>query len=1732
MKKGSNWPRAEYVSADANFPSIASMLMGMDFFYQADLVAALKAEEPDVDEICKLFAKSRESIDGFHDILTHFVLYDNEILELWNKRRDEAANSGTWMHAMLERVFNGYLVQPGSMSPELYMAVNLISEINDVQAYRTEWCIYAEAEDLAGSIDLVLKKTGVAEFVLVDWKRSEKLAQKYNGYGKLMKHPLHSIEDCQGQHYRLQLNIYKWILEKYYDLVISEMYVVCVHPVYDPDGFVDVVPDMTEQVEELMQCRRTQILARKMEANTAGVKHALDQVEAAGISPAVPSTNNADVQDAEIASTTSFQVQDAENENAFETSFKHDLEGVLDEMDAETPAAAKRRRLAPGAATHAQDFKDFFTESDNQIASVLHTYESDFLAKPDVILLKTRGLVSRVKRDFAEISLDLQRLIVVAGYISEGHIGPTVMVADAAAIFWMVEGERHVRVHNGFLYIYDADGSFLTFKGIPPEAVLSRIKNFFTILEGIFKRMKLNVPRDNVSVAKAIVTDSQNFPDEDCFFHTCRAATRETAAVQSDEVRLDAEGNEYSVTDDKKKHQAWNLGLADLCRKLSNILRRELMTTRMIALLVEWCETDDMRQPAICYDDICFLYDLPDARSPITVVRKNILNNCYVRVPHPLLDPVCAANEARLKKFYEQTFWCNLNVFRCFQSAIALAKRGLNIDRCFIGISPGGVGQSLYSLHLAEMYKQNHAFFDPRVWVLDEELRKQVESFANCFILTGQEAPESNKKIQTDLYKKFISGDGIMGRKPYGYSTRMFRVIGWTRLEVNRMIAFQGVTLKNLHSIFRRALVWKGKARFVHPKFLLRYPDHELDGIFAADPSLAHFFTQTQASCAGLKLQWAFEERYNKDMCYEEIEAYCNGGDQYLTEDAIRQACSIPIRNRQHEPDDGLQAVLAAEEESQKDMEKQVNDWDNLRELFMVKLLESSSDSMTFYAFKNMTLSGNSPNLSRDKMWDELEDRGLVRRSICRGKTTKTKPGTFIPKISFSTTLHEICGREDMKEQRMVFEEQHDLQRLRQYAFGHTERKTNIQTLLQYYMQAKKSVESKAGRKTYKQNAFLKNCQNAQVKLEAHERAIDASLAGRRITGKNSVQLETPELSEAITVTKQIKYFYSPEATYSVNSRRYAGSGSAQSMSRRLQLHVLDGHTCDLDIQNCSLTLLHQLIVKLDPKPAMPDELAALLHSLAHNRSDFISKIGTSMVDGKKTISELLHGGSLPDALQHNADVLRLRKLSIYLRWVACNLLYDDYISLKDNKAKPFPEASIFSLMWQSIENYILHVWTEHILESASPPAHLSLHFDGVRISEKHIQDVGHYTELCEKKIKERTSFEVKIVQKKLHHFITLATQKASEVSTVDALPDALTLPGNCVPCALWHMAPLARNCIISSVNNSQLQENIQAMKDKARSYRSSQKLCKADLLCCVGLPENSVKSFILHYEGTGSPHCVNVQISQTGESVTIFNGSTKMKMTIQDFREACASAVDRSTFVSFWRKKAKDTLSEWSAVLLDIVAGAEAGPADSDASEDSMLPLPARARYEFDSDGCPYVTDNVLQTLQKEVEQVLQSPMTTTERSDGKRRCPFCPFRGFKQVKQLRVHLAKHHTKKTQFVASGTKQVKVIMALYDDAASSQSDCSALLRRSAQIMRRTVVPPLPANVNDMDRRIRLVYDASGPTFMNLTAIGSSVHVRRARNVYYTHSFADLLLREMILSHAQVSWIALLFFLMS
>ena len=188
-------------------------------------------------------------------------------------------------------------------------------------------------------------------------------------------------------------------------------------------------------------------------------------------------------------------------------------------------------------------------------------------------------------------------------------------------------------------------------------------------------------------------------------------------------------------------------------------MQRELLDDKLISFMIEWCETPDRRKPGIAYEDVAVLYD--NVSGPVKLVKLAQEHDIYMRIPHPLLDPLLPDATIGLSQFYNQTFWAIQPVLNCFFAAQALARRGINVDRCFMGVSPGGTGQSLYSTLLAAQYGSLHYFYDPNIWFHDEELRKQVPNFVGCCILTGQESPEGGRRLREDLFKKTVTGDGI-----------------------------------------------------------------------------------------------------------------------------------------------------------------------------------------------------------------------------------------------------------------------------------------------------------------------------------------------------------------------------------------------------------------------------------------------------------------------------------------------------------------------------------------------------------------------------------------------------------------------------------------------------------------------------------------------------------------------------------------------------------------------------------------------------------------------------------------------------------------------------------------------------------------------------------------------------------------------------------------------------------
>ena len=135
------------------------------------------------------------------------------ILERWSVKRDLACELGTYLHQGLEDSMNG-------VTPELdfnkYAKAKIVSkfiaEVLDagkITPVMVEPIAYSVEHGIAGQVDLV-GKTSKGQFVF-DWKTNEELKRK-NFYQK-MKIPFRHLDDCNFNHYQIQLNTYRELLQ-------------------------------------------------------------------------------------------------------------------------------------------------------------------------------------------------------------------------------------------------------------------------------------------------------------------------------------------------------------------------------------------------------------------------------------------------------------------------------------------------------------------------------------------------------------------------------------------------------------------------------------------------------------------------------------------------------------------------------------------------------------------------------------------------------------------------------------------------------------------------------------------------------------------------------------------------------------------------------------------------------------------------------------------------------------------------------------------------------------------------------------------------------------------------------------------------------------------------------------------------------------------------------------------------------------------------------------------------------------------------------------------------------------------------------------------------------------------------------------------------------------------------------------------------------------------------------
>ena len=1451
--------------------------------------------------------------------------------------------------------------------------------------------------------------------------------------------------------------------------------------------------------------------------------------------------------------------------------------------------------------TSDQDFLDFFNSCEAALTALDDVQPSkqnvgysikDTAAR--VIALATAG-VPGCSYHFARMAA----VCLVAAHLRL----PDYTVREHVLIVWILEGGHRIRSHDGFCYLYHDDGAFQEYRhGVTPEATIGHLKDQLRTVEGVFRRFPRSLERDDDALLKEIAKVLETAGSEEAFTKSCHRECLEAGAAYGIRRR----GSEVEAVipdegmDQPKKDDNWCRATAGIVLRISQTLMREITRDEFLLYVIHWCDRPWQSRMGVAYSDKAVLYNFtPVATELVTLIDSNPDTGLYVRVPHPLLDPVLSVNLQKLRTYYMRSFWTNVAVFKCLCAAQALAKRGLNVDRLFIGLSPGGVGQSLYTAHLAAIYgKGNHLYYDPNIWCLEEELRKQAENLSCGIILTGQEIPTGARGIKEDLFKRFVTGEPVAARRPYGHETLMLRIVGWKRLEANRHLSFSGVTEHNFNSILRRSFVFRINSRFVEESHLTRanYKQHHMDGIYASDPALHQFVISTPAVGAAIRMQHAFESRHSQADCLRLIDAYCNqGGDRGLTEKTMRKACGLPLHGGDDNTAGGAtsvalrQAVEADDLPSQKDPADIPSVLEGVAHRLVKHMLLHRKFSITPSSIEGV----KAPGWTDAELWKALTDHKLLFSGHLQGKGDNKQFPSMRP-CNAEAIMKKVALTEEDRIARCTqqFKELWAVRDFEEYVKSPL-RLANYEIVLATLNEV---VDGKPklgrGKQALADEERLSRLQSARRKLVASEeratRLIQALLSSsantpskRRSTSKKPAMVAEASAGE-VTLPMTTLYRYTLPM---YRTRRHVEGTGAQTLSR-MHCRVLLPDTVDLDIENCCFSILMQLIDTMKPTffPAAEKECLRC----ADDRAGVCKEMDVPMQEGKLLLNSVLNGQSVSDTQKGSKFLKKLQRTSRCVRWLAAEVVPEVAEHLKEEATRINPYASIVFFWWSAFESLILDEWAQFIATEVNP-LHLSLHFDGLRLSTPTQQSVEDLCKACEEHIYTKTEFRVSIREKKHLTCLELLLPSSSQRTDLPtSVPGCLREDGNCILLSMCCLFP----------DKSETLQTCAASKPPAgdgsgRIYTEVATTVAVSIRVCYWAMEKpweglGVGRYLLHASGMGGGHCVGIRVGIDPDDITIYDCGGVYKLDAACILRAITESIDSTTVVLFQvlddpgSKADEDpyvrlhslraagrapacSSTDTPAGFLPIVpdsgpshgdGGAQADGTPADEPDADILPVLDMEDLRRHQDDIGALTRRritrkrplseaearldefavlpaarLVAVLQKEVSDT-RYRVAVLERGGVTFPCPLCPFRSFVRRDRLVEHLQAYHVRSPYiFCPSGTKQFKMVMALWDhDNITNAPLQRNYLARAAATMRRTVVPNLgpKAMSQRVDKLTRLLMRRDGPKMIHVREV-LNFGIRRYRrvgNTYITMDFANELVAQAMICKSSIGGTAI------
>lgn len=156
------------------------------------------------------------------------------LIRQWEQKAKTARDLGTLMHDRIERYYLGETLEAQANSDPTFSKFLNFAAKYELNPYRSEWRIFSEDFQIAGTLDF-LTVTSDGRFTIYDWKRSTKVVDDDGrildkSYGRYGLGVMSSLSDTTYNHYALQVSIYRYILERHYDIEVSDAYLGVFHP--------------------------------------------------------------------------------------------------------------------------------------------------------------------------------------------------------------------------------------------------------------------------------------------------------------------------------------------------------------------------------------------------------------------------------------------------------------------------------------------------------------------------------------------------------------------------------------------------------------------------------------------------------------------------------------------------------------------------------------------------------------------------------------------------------------------------------------------------------------------------------------------------------------------------------------------------------------------------------------------------------------------------------------------------------------------------------------------------------------------------------------------------------------------------------------------------------------------------------------------------------------------------------------------------------------------------------------------------------------------------------------------------------------------------------------------------------------------------------------------------------------------------------------------------------------